>query len=71
MESCLNKFFVVSLQLVVMSEKKNKKVRGGDETFWNSVCKKTSLYYSYRKSWSTLTTVPQCLALKSISSVGG
>lgn len=40
MESCLNKFFVVSLQLVVMSEKKNKKVRGGDETFWNSVCKK-------------------------------
>lgn len=42
MESCLNKFFVVLLQLVVMSEKKNKR---GDGTFWNNVCKKASLYY--------------------------
>lgn len=29
MESCLNKSFVVLPQLVVMSEKKNKKVGGG------------------------------------------
>lgn len=71
MESCLNKFFVAFPQLVVMSKKKNKKVcvcvGGGERNIlWNIVCKKASLYYDYRKSWSTLTTVPQYLALKDI-----